>query len=159
MALWGAGIMLGPVLGPTLGGWLTDVADWRWVFYINLPIGILAFFGLSLYLPDTVKRIRRFDLFGFTCLSIGLGAVQLLLDRGQELDWFQSTEVLVEAGIAISALWIFVVHSLTAKEPFIDLALFRDRNFVSALAFIFLISTTLFATMALLPPMMQRLYG
>ena len=159
MALWGAGVMVGPILGPTLGGWLTEVASWRWAFYVNLPVGILAFLGMFLYLPDTKRRARPFDLFGFAWLSIALGAAQLLLDRGRQLDWFSSPEILIEAGIAASALWIFLVHSLSAKEPFIDLEVFRDRNFVSALLFIFLISTTLFATMALLPPMMQQLYG
>ena len=159
MALWGAGIMIGPIVGPTLGAWLTENLDWRWVFYINVPIGALAFFGILFFMPDTVRRIRRFDFFGFAMLSLAVGSLQLMLDRGEQLDWFQSAEILIESGLALAAAWVFVVHTATAKEPFLDPALFRDRNFAAASVFIFIIGIILLATMALLPPMLQNLFG
>jgi DHA2 family multidrug resistance protein len=159
MAIWGAGIMIGPIIGPTLGAWLTDNLNWRWCFYINVPVGALALAGIFFFMPDTARRFRRFDLFGFAMLSICVGSIQLLLDRGEQLDWFHSGEILVEIGIAIAALWVFVVHTATAKEPFLELALFKDRNFAAALVFIFIIGIILLATMALLPPMLTNLLG
>lgn len=158
MALWGAGIMIAPILGPTLGAYLTDHLNWRWVFYINLPIGVLAFVGVLLFMPETQKRIRRFDFFGFAMLSLAVGSFQFMLDRGSALDWFNSTEVVIELGIAIAAAWVFVVHMMTDREPFLETALFRDRNFVASLALIFLVGIILLATMALLPPMLQTLF-
>ena len=98
MAVWGAGIMIAPIIGPTIGAYLTDHFNWRWVFYINVPVGIAALTGILLFMPDTVRRIRKFDFFGFGLLSIAVGALQLMLDRGAELDWFSSPEVLVELG-------------------------------------------------------------
>ncbi len=159
MALWGAGIMIAPIVGPTIGAYLTDHFNWRWVFYINVPVGILAFLGILVFMPETVKRIRRFDFFGFAMLSIAVGAMQFMLDRGQQLDWFASPEVLIETGLSIAALWVFIVHTATAREPFLEPVLFRDRNFAASLAFIFVIGIILLATMALLPPMLQNLFG
>jgi DHA2 family multidrug resistance protein len=159
MAMWGAGIMIAPILGPTLGAYLTDHLDWRWVFYINLPIGILAFAGVLLFMPETTKRIRRFDFFGFAMLSLAVGSFQFMLDRGSALDWFNSAEVMIELGIAIAAAWVFVVHMMTAREPFLETALFRDRNFTASLALIFIVGIILLATMALLPPMLQTLFN
>jgi len=158
MAMWGAGIMIAPILGPTLGAYLTDHLDWRWVFYINLPIGILAFVGVLLFMPETQKRIRRFDFFGFAMLSLAVGSFQFMLDRGAALDWFNSWEVVIELGVAIAAAWVFVVHMMTAREPFLETALFRDRNFAASLALIFIVGIILLATMALLPPMLQTLF-
>ncbi|MCG5241442.1 DHA2 family efflux MFS transporter permease subunit [Azospirillum doebereinerae] len=164
MALWGAGIMVGPIAGPTLGGWLTDSFSWRWVFYINLPVGILAFFGMLVFLHETKGRTRGFDLFGFAMLGLAVGAFQMMLDRGEQLDWFGSTEILVETALAVCAFWVFAVHIATAhgntaREPFIDPHLLRDRNFVTGLILIFVIGVILLATMALLPPMLQNLLG
>ena len=159
MAMWGAGIMVGPIIGPTLGGWLTDTLDWRWVFYINLPVGVLAFAGILAFLPESPTRRRGFDLFGFAMLGIAIGAFQLMLDRGEQRDWFGSTEILVEAALALSAAWMFIVHTATAREPFLDPRLLRDRNFVLGVLFIFVIGIILLATMALLPPMLQQLMG
>jgi MFS transporter, DHA2 family, multidrug resistance protein len=104
MAMWGAGIMVGPIAGPTLGGWLTDALSWRWVFYINVPVGLLAFLGILAFLPETGARKRRFDFFGFAMLSLGVGALQLMLDRGEQLDWFSSPEILLEGALAASGL-------------------------------------------------------
>lgn len=156
MSMWGVGVTLGPVLGPVLGGWLTDAYSWRWVFFINVPIGIIAFLGLSASLPETRKKFDRFDFFGFATLALAIGALQLVLDRGELKDWFSSTEIVVEAMVAGLAFFYFMVHTLTHRAPFLSPALFRDRNFATANIFIFLIGVVLFATLALVPPMLQN---
>jgi DHA2 family multidrug resistance protein len=156
MAIWGAGAILGPILGPALGGYLTENLSWRWCFYINLPIGILAFLGMWFFLPGGRSlRAKPFDFLGFGALSLGIGAVQLLLDRGPTQDWFSSTEIWVYTIISIIAAWVFVAHTLTAEHPFFDRTLARDRNFVTASVFGFAVGVLLFSTMALLPPMLQ----
>ena len=159
MAIWGAGIMVGPIIGPTLGGWLTEAADWRWVFFINLPVGIVAFLGSAAYLPRIARRLRGFDFFGFAMLSLGVGALQLMLDRGAEVDWFSAAEIWIELGLAITGFWIFAVHLATGRDTFIDPRIFADRNFVTGLVFIFVIGIILLASLALLPPMLARLFG
>ncbi|MDO8773999.1 MAG: DHA2 family efflux MFS transporter permease subunit [Burkholderiaceae bacterium] len=160
MAMWGVGVMVGPILGPSLGGWLTEYYSWRWVFYINLPFGVLAWFGLAAFLHETpIDRSRRFDLFGFALLAVGIGGLQMMLDRGESLDWFANREVVIEALLAGLALYLFVVHIFTHEHPFIEPGLFKDRNFSVGLLFIFIIGIILLATMALLPPFMQNLMG
>lgn len=159
MAIYGAGIMVGPIIGPTLGGWLTEVADWRWVFFINLPVGLVAFLGCAAFLPRAGRRLRGFDFFGFAMLSLGVGALQLMLDRGAEVDWFSAAEIWIELGLSITGFWIFAVHLLTANEAFIDPKIFTDRNFVTGLVFIFVIGVILLASLALLPPMLSRLFN
>ena len=160
MALWGVGVMVGPILGPSLGGWLTEYYNWRWVFYINLPFGILAWLGIATYVHETaIDAARKFDLLGFGLLSIGIGALQMMLDRGESLDWFASGEVTLEAIVAGLALYMFVAHIFTAKPAFIEPGIFKDRNFSIGLVFIFIIGVILLATMALLPPFMQSLMG
>jgi MFS transporter, DHA2 family, multidrug resistance protein len=159
MAIWGMGVVLGPILGPVLGGWLTDDYSWRWVFYVNIPFGILAAIGIIATLPETKKTKSSFDLFGFAALSIGVGALQLMLDRGELKDWFSSTEICLEALVAALGLYLFVTHMLTAKHPFISRALFKDRNFVVGNLFIFMVGVVLFATLALMPALMQGLMG
>ncbi len=159
MAIWGAGIMVGPIIGPTLGGWLTDSFDWRWVFFINLPVGIVAFLGMAAYLPTIAKRLRGFDFFGFAMLSLGVGALQLMLDRGGDADWFSAVEIWVELGLAITGFWVFTVHLLTSDNPFIDPKIFVDRNFATGLVFIFVIGIILLASLALLPPMLSTIFG
>ena len=156
MALWGVGVTMGPILRPALGGWLTENYSWRWVFYINVPIGILAFLGLSASMPETKKHENPFDFFGFATLSLCLGALQLMLDRGELKDWFSSGEVITEALVAGTALYLFVVHTLTYPRPFLSPALFTDRNFLAGSIFIFLIGVVLFATLALVPPLLQH---
>ncbi len=156
MALWGVGVTMGPILGPALGGWLTENYSWRWVFYINVPIGILAYLGLLLSMPETERRPGRFDFFGFATLSLSIGALQLLLDRGQLKDWFGSGEIMTYALILGMSCYLFLVHTLTHPQPFLSPALFRDRNFVAANFFIFLVGVVLFATLALIPPMLQE---
>lgn len=159
MAMWGVGVMVGPILGPTLGGYLTDVYNWRWVFFINLPVGILALTGIMLFVRETEPVRRPFDVFGFALLSLAVGALQLMLDRGQSLDWFSSAEIVIEAGVAGLASYLFVVHMLTYRQPFLEPELFRDRNMVTGLVFIFTIGVILLSTLALLPPYLQQLAG
>ncbi len=159
MAVWGAGIMVGPIIGPTLGGWLTEAANWRWVFFINLPVGILAFLGCAGYLPRIPRRLRGFDFFGFAMLSLGVGALQLMLDRGGEVDWFSAVEIWIELGLALTGFWVFVTHLATGRDTFIDPRIFADRNFVTGLVFIFVIGIILLASLALLPPMLSRLFN
>ncbi|MEZ5792980.1 DHA2 family efflux MFS transporter permease subunit [Albidovulum sp.] len=159
MALWGAGIMIGPIIGPTLGGWLTETLNWRWVFFINLPVGILAFLGSSAYLPRSILRLRRFDFFGFAALGLGIGALQLMLDRGGEVDWFSSAEIWIELALAVSGFWVFTVHILTSRDPFLSPRLFADRNFATSLLFIFVVGIILLASLALLPPMLAQIFG
>ena len=159
MAIWGAGVMIGPIIGPSLGGWLTDVFDWRYVFFVNLPVGILAAIGMILFLPKIPAKKRSFDFLGFAFLSIGIGALQMMLDRGQELDWFQSTEVWIETGLFLMGLWMFGWHITSVKNPFTTPALFKDLNFVTALVMAFAVGAILLAGSALLPPMMQNLLG
>ncbi|WP_460099451.1 DHA2 family efflux MFS transporter permease subunit [Qipengyuania sp. 483] len=159
MAIWGMGIMIGPILGPVLGGWLTENWNWRWVFYVNLPIGILSLAILMANLPHREQLTRRFDIFGFTLLAIALGSFQLLLDRGQQTDWFDSYEIWTYAFLCISATWMAVIHLGTARNGLFDRALFADRNFVIALFFMLVIGAVLFSVMALMPPMLQGLFG
>jgi DHA2 family multidrug resistance protein len=159
MAIWGQGVLLGPMIGPILGGWLTDNYSWRWVFYINVPLGIMALMGILAYLPKGEPRRSRFDFVGFTLLSLAIGALQIMLDRGSLKDWFNSTEIWIEATLAGLALYLFLVHSVTSRNPFIHLSMFRDPNFVAGNIFIFVVGIVLFATLALVPPLLQNLMG
>ncbi len=160
MAIWGMGVMLGPILGPTLGGWLTESYNWRWVFYVNLPFGIASVTGIALFLRDTHRdSTLRFDWFGFGVLGVGLGGMQLMLDRGTSQDWFGSMEIVAEAVIGGLGLYLFIVHMLTGKGTFIPREMFRDRNFVSALFLMFMIGLVMLASSALLPPFLQNLGG
>lgn len=160
MAVWGMGALLGPILGPALGGWLTEQLDWRWVFFINLPIGILAFLGVFFFIRhDAETKAKPFDFVGFGSVVVFIGSVQLLLDRGPSLDWFDAAEIQIYAVIAIMSLWIFVTHTMTATHPFFDRTLVRDFNFMTSCVFGFFIGILLFSTMALIPPMMQTLMG
>jgi DHA2 family multidrug resistance protein len=160
MAIWGMGIMVGPILGPTLGGWLTENYNWRWVFYINLPVGILAATGMVFFLTESARdRLTRLDWFGFATLSLAIGALQLMLDRGEQLDWFGSAEIVAEAIAMGLAFYLFVAHTATAEKPFVSPALFRDRNFAVALVCIFVVGIVLLATLALLTPFLQNVMG
>jgi len=162
MAVWGMGVMLGPILGPTLGGWLTDSYDWRWVFFINVPVGALAFYGIWKYIHAVpAARKMRFDMFGFATLSLAIGALQMLLDRGEQNDWFASRETWVEAILLAMSLSYFIAHTaLTpAGKSFFDFRLLKNRNYVTGLLFIFIVGMVLFATRALTPTMLQGLMG
>ena len=160
MAVWVMGVTLGPIIGPALGGWLTENYNWRWVFYINVPFGVLAFLGILSFLPESAIRKSRFDFFGFTSLSLAIAGLQIMLDRGQLMDWFSSTEIRIEATVAAVAFYLFIIHMLTTpRVRFVSPALFRDRNFLTGNVFIFIVGAVLFATLALLPPLLQDLLG
>ncbi|HNI36742.1 MAG TPA: DHA2 family efflux MFS transporter permease subunit [Pseudomonadales bacterium] len=160
MSLWGIGVMVAPILGPTIGGWLTEYYSWRWAFYINLPVGILSLFGIiTLVHESDTDSERRFDVFGFFVLSISIGALQLMLDRGRTLYWFESKEIIAEAIVSAVAFYMFVVHMFTHSRPFIEPALFKDRNFCVSMVLIFFVGVVLLATLALLPPFLQNLIG
>lgn len=159
MSIWGMGIMIGPIMGPVLGGWLTENYNWRWVFFVNVPVG-LATIGLLLWLlPSRGRTTRKFDLFGFSMLALGLAALQIMLDRGTQLDWFSSPEILIEGALSISCLWIFAVHMIWGRNPLFDRALTANRNLAAALLFMLVVGVVMFASMALLPPMLQQLFG
>ncbi len=159
MTIWGMVIMIGPIAGPIAGGWITDNFDWRWIFYVNVPIGIAAGIGSWLLLSDAGKRARRFDLTGFVLLALALSSVQLMLDRGVQLDWFDAAEIWIELGIAVAAMWMFVVHTATSNDALLPRALFADRNFVTAIVAITVVGGIIVAGAALVAPMLQRLMG
>ncbi len=158
MAIWGVGVMIGPILGPTLGGYLTEIYNWRFVFYINLPFGILATLGLIFFMPRAEPREgMRFDWVGFTVLSLGIGGIQLVLDRGQDQDWFSAREILIEAVLGGLGIYLFIVHMMTARRPFIPPALFKDRNFSAGVAMMFATGTILVSSSSLMAPWLQNL--
>lgn len=160
MAMWGMGVMLGPILGPTLGGWLTETYNWRWVFFVNLPFGIAAAIGFLWALPSAEKvRNMKFDWFGFGMLSLAIGALQMMLDRGEQVEWFDSGEIWIYTALALIGFYVFIVHTFTAKKPFIDPALLRDRNLSTSLIMMFVVGIVLLATLALLTPYLQGLMG
>ena len=135
MALFGGGVMIGPILGPVLGGWLTDNYNWRWVFLVNLPVGIICILIMARFMPKTETHERKFDMFGFALLAIALASLQFCLDRGEQKDWFSSWEIDHRGGLAIGAGWMFLVHMITAKHPLFDRAMFKDRNFATSMVF------------------------
>ncbi|HEY0413617.1 MAG TPA: DHA2 family efflux MFS transporter permease subunit [Allosphingosinicella sp.] len=159
MAMFGMGVMIGPILGPVLGGWLTENYNWRWVFLVNLPVGIVCTLLLVRFMPKSEVKKRRFDLFGFALLALALGGLQLMLDRGEQLDWFDSWEVWIELGLALCGAWMFVIHIAMSRQPLFDPKMFMDRNFGFALAFMAVTGVLLLAGLALLPPLLQSLYG
>ena len=160
MALFGVSVMVGPVLGPVIGGYLTDQFSWRWVFYINVPIGLIAFAGMSAFMRETkVSSAAKMDWLGFGSLSLAIAALQVFLDRGAQLDWFSSFEILIEATVCVSAFYIFLVHTFTATRSFVNPALFLDRNFSVGMLFIFIVGITYLASMALMTPYLQTLMG
>jgi DHA2 family multidrug resistance protein len=158
MAIWGAGIMVGPILGPLLGGWLTDNYNWRWVFFINLPVGMIALLGIMRFLPENQPPKQRLDIFGFVTLSVATGGLQLFLDRGELLDWFGAWVIRIEAVMALVAFAFFVVHTWTVEGvSFFNRDLLKDRNFAIGLLFVFIVGMILYGTMALLPNFLQSL--
>ena len=159
MALFGGGVMIGPILGPVLGGWLTDNYNWRWVFLVNLPVGILCWLLMARFMPKTETHQRKFDMFGFILLGLFLIGLQLFLDRGEQNDWLSSWEIRLELGLAIAAGWMFVVHMITSKTPLFERSMFADRNFAAGLVFMAVTGVLLLAGLALLPPLLQNLYG
>jgi MFS transporter, DHA2 family, multidrug resistance protein len=160
MAIWGMGVMLGPIMGPTLGGWLTEYYNWRWVFFVNLPFGIATVLGLLVFMKETpTRRGLGFDWFGFIALSLGIGSIQLMLDRGEQVGWFDSTEIIIECIVGVTGLYLFVAHALTTERPFVPIHIFKDRNFTVGVIFMFIIGIILLASIALITPYIQNLMG
>jgi DHA2 family multidrug resistance protein len=160
MGIWGMGVMLGPIMGPTIGGWLTETYSWHWVFLINLPIGIVTVLGLMAFMDETdAQTDLRFDWLGFVALTVGIGALQLVFDRGEQQGWFGSTEIIAEAVIAVIGFYYFFAHSLTTSQPFIRFELFKDRNFAGSCVFMVILGMTVFSTMALSTIFLQNVIG
>lgn len=160
MGFWGMGSVFGPVIGPTLGGYLTEALGWRWIFFINVPIGLIALAGVLAFLPETKRDPgRRLDWFGFLTLALGVGALQMMLDRGERQAWFEAPEILIQAGLAALGLYLFVAHSLTTRAPFLDPRLLLARGFALGLGFVFLYGMITVPPMVLMPPFMQELRG
>lgn len=160
MAIWGVGVMVGPVLGPTLGGYLTEVASWRWNFYINIPIGILSLFIAWKVLPDTTRKARSMDWLGLLLISVAIGATQYLFDRGNRADWFNANEIRIAALLAIGGLVGFIVNGYYQKSKSVfDLRIFKDRNFVVSSTLLALFGMGLFGGMVLLPLMLEGLFS
>lgn len=160
MALWGMASVMGSFVGPTLGGYVTEYLSWRYIFYINIPFGILALAGAAAFLPETRREPgRRLDWFGFLSLSLGIGSLQLMLDRGGQLDWFESWEIITEACLAVMGLYLFNVHCLTAKQPFLDPRLLAQRNFFLGLVFAFIYGLIATPPMVLMPSFLDQVRG
>ncbi|MBN8847605.1 MULTISPECIES: DHA2 family efflux MFS transporter permease subunit [unclassified Sphingomonas] len=159
MSIWGMGVMVGPIMGPVIGGWLTESYNWRWVFYVNVPVGALTFAILWFLLPSRPRAHRSFDWLGFMFIGIAVAAFQLMLDRGQNKDWFSSWEIVLEGMIAAAFAWMAIVHLATAKKPLFDRHLFGNRNLVTGMFFMVVIGVSTMAPMALLPPMLQQLFN
>lgn len=160
MGWWGVGIMFGPVFGPTLGGYLTEYFNWRWVFYLNLPIGLLAFAMIAVLVPRARNTRRRpFNYFGFVMLATAVASVQFVLDRGERLDWFSSPAIILLSLVGAGTLWVFLVNSLTSKLPFVDPAIFRDKNYMSGVVLRVLFGVMLFGSLVMIPPFLQNQGG
>jgi len=160
MAIWGMGVMMGPIMGPSLGAWLTETYSWHWVFFVNLPFGIFTVLGLMIFMDETKKNLElRFDWFGFTALAVAIGSLQLALDRGEQLGWLESSEIVAEFIISAVGFYYFFAHSLTTARPFIQFALFKDKNFVGGCVFMTVMGLVLFSTMALSSPFLQNVIG
>ncbi len=157
MAMWGVGMMVGPIIGPIIGGYITDLWGWPWIFYINVPIGLVAAVGVARYIPDKELEDHPFDLMGFGLLALAIGSAQLMLDRGQSLDWFQSTEIVIEATLFVLCAYMFVVHILTGDRPFLNPQLFADRNLSIGLILSFVVGSTFVPAIALIPLFLQNL--
>ena len=157
MSIWSMGMILGPVIGPTVGAMVTEWYGWRYVFLLNIPMGFLAFAGVFLTLPEGVRRPQPLDWIGVATLIIAVVSLQMMLDRGERLDWFNSTEIILELSVAVIAFYLFVVHSLTHDSPFINVAIFRDRNFAVGLALIFMFGVAVFSSLFILPVFLQKI--
>jgi MFS transporter, DHA2 family, multidrug resistance protein len=160
MSIWGMGVMMGPIMGPSLGAWLTETYSWHWVFLVNLPFGIFTVLGLMIFMDETKKdQALRFDWFGFAALAVAIGSLQLALDRGEQLGWLESNEIVAEFIISAVGFYYFFAHSFTTETPFIQFAMFRDRNFITGCIFMAVMGLVLYSTMALASPFLQNVIG
>jgi MFS transporter, DHA2 family, multidrug resistance protein len=160
MSIWGMGVMMGPIMGPSLGAWLTETYSWHWVFLVNLPFGIFTVLGLIIFMDETRKdHGLRFDWFGFAALAVAIGSLQLALDRGEQLGWLESSEIVAEFIISAVGFYYFFAHSFTTETPFIQFSMFRDRNFITGCIFMAVMGLVLYSTMALASPFLQNVIG
>ncbi len=159
MAIWGVGVMIGPIIGPVVGGYLTEYYNWRWVFYINVPLGIISSFGIIYCLPESKIIKKSFNFIGFSLLSISIASLQLFLDRGQNLDWFNSHEIIIYFALMIISLWMFIISNIYSSKPFISYELFKDSNFILSTIIISVISIVFMSTLSLLPSFLGDLMG
>ena len=160
MSIWGMGVMMGPIMGPSLGAWLTETYSWHWVFFVNLPFGIVTVLGLLAFMDETRPNTDlTFDWLGIAALAIGIGSLQIALDRGEDQGWLESNEIIIEFIIAAVGFYYFLAHSLTTAPPFIQFALFKDKNFVGGCVFMTVMGLVLFSTMALSSPFLQNVIG
>ncbi len=160
MSIWGTGVILGPIIAPALGGALSEAYNWRWVFFMLTPFTIVALIGAMAFIRDNRKgEDPRLDWSGFIALAIGITALQLMLDRGERAGWFDAWEILVYAGLSLSAFWVFGVRNMTARRPFLNPVLLRDRNFVVGVVLIFIFGMLNFTPITLLPTMLQNVQG
>jgi MFS transporter, DHA2 family, multidrug resistance protein len=160
MSIWGMGVMMGPIMGPSLGAWLTEAYSWHWVFFVNLPFGIITVLGLLAFMDETKPNTElTFDWFGFVALAIGIGSLQIALDRGEDQGWLESSEIIIEFIIAAIGFYYFFAHSLTTARPFVRFELFKDKNFVGGCVFMIVMGLVLYSTMALASPYLQNVIG
>ncbi len=162
MAVWGLGMMLAPVMGPTLGGWITDNYSWRWIFYINVPTGVMAFIMVAIFVHDPVylrRGIKRIDWWGLSYMVLGIASLQVMLDRGERLDWFNSHVIVALTVIALVALTFFVLRELHTREPIVDLHLMRNRDFAVGTVFTTVVMFAMYATFVLIPLYCQQISG
>ena len=163
MAAYGMGVVVAPILGPTLGGWVTEVYTWRWVFYINLPVGALAFLMVQAFVEDPPyikgRRPGRIDFLGFALMAVGLATLQIMLDKGQEDDWFAAPWVRWAAAITAVSLTAFIARELTTEHPIVDLRILQNRNFAVGTVLITVLGIVLYSTIAMLPLFLQTLMG
>jgi DHA2 family multidrug resistance protein len=157
-AVFGVGVIMGPIIAPTLGGYLSEAYSWRWVFFMIVPFALVSLIGVWAFISESGRTGRiRLDWTGFLALAVAVAALQLMLDRGERNDWFQSTETLIEAGLALSGLYVFVVHSMTASQPFLNPKLLRNRNFAIGLVIALVFGMLNFTPITLLPTLLQNL--
>jgi len=162
MGFWGLGVVVAPILGPVLGGWLTDSYSWRWVFYINIPVGLVSLLLIHLYVFDPsyiTRRSGRVDYWGIGMLAVGIGALQVLLDKGQEDDWFSSRFITFLAVLALAALAAFIVHELRVEHPVVDLRVLKGRTYSVGVILMTVVGFVLYGSLVLLPLLLQTLLG
>jgi MFS transporter, DHA2 family, multidrug resistance protein len=162
MAAWAVCIVTAPILGPVVGGWLTDAYSWRWIFYINIPIGFISLILAKLFVYDPAylkKKSQSIDYWGISMLALGMAALQIMLDKGQQEDWFSSDMITVLAAIAVGCILIFIVYELIAKNPIIDLRVFRDRSYAIGVFMMTTVGFVLYGSLVLLPIILQTLLG
>src|SRR5712671_5800484 len=162
MGLWAHGIVVAPIIGPVVGGWLTDNYSWRWVFYINIPVGIASLVMTKMFIfdpPYLRQESRTIDYWGIGMLAVGIGALQIVLDKGQQEDWFSSSLITTLAVLSAACIVALIIHELTTENPVIDLRVFKARSYAVGVFLMTILGFVLYGSMVLLPIMLQTLLG